>query len=89
MSRNVYILIFAGMILASCTNFLNVKPQGKVLPQTDEEFAAIMHNRINDIEGGYDEYVLSLSMERQSVQLPMPRVDLESRRFLQMPRKSS
>lgn len=58
MSRNVYILIFAGMILASCTNFLNVKPQGKVLPQTDEEFAAIMHNRINDIEGGYDEYVL-------------------------------
>ena len=51
-------LILAGAILSSCANYLNVRPQGKVLPQTDEEFAAIMHNRINDVEGGYDEYVL-------------------------------
>ena len=46
------------MCLTSCKGFLNVKPQGKVLPETDEEFATIMHNRINDIEGGYDEYVI-------------------------------
>lgn len=58
MKRSIYILIFAGAVLASCTNFLNVKPQGQVLPETDEEFAAIMHNRICDIEGGYDEFVI-------------------------------
>lgn len=58
MSRRLYMLILAGAILSSCANYLNVRPQGKVLPQTDEEFAAIMHNRINDVEGGYDEYVL-------------------------------
>ena len=58
MSRRLYILILSGAVLSSCANYLNVRPQGKVLPQTDEEFAAIMHNRINDIEGGYDEYVL-------------------------------
>ena len=51
-------LILIGALLSSCANYLNVRPQGKVLPETDEEFAAIMHNRINDIEGGYDEYVL-------------------------------
>ena len=58
MSRRLYMLILAGAVLSSCANYLNVRPQGKVLPQTDEEFAAIMHNRINDIEGGYDEYVI-------------------------------
>lgn len=51
-------LIVFCMCICSCKGFLNVKPQGKVLPQTDEEFASIMHNRICDIEGGYDEYVI-------------------------------
>lgn len=51
-------LIVFCMCMCSCKGFLNVKPQGKVLPQTDEEFASIMHNRICDIEGGYDEYVI-------------------------------
>lgn len=58
MSRRLHMLILIGALLSSCANYLNVRPQGKVLPETDEEFAAIMHNRINDIEGGYDEYVL-------------------------------
>ena len=58
MIKKIIYFIFICMLLTSCSGFLNVKPQGKVIPQTDEEFAAIMHNRINDIEGGYDEYVL-------------------------------
>jgi len=54
------IYIFAILLLAtvSCGNFLDVRPQGKVIPTTDEEFASIMHNRINEIEGGGDEYVI-------------------------------
>lgn len=58
MRRSTYMLIVFCMCMCSCKGFLNVKPQGKVLPQTDEEFASIMHNRICDIEGGYDEYVI-------------------------------
>ena len=46
------------MSAAGCTRFLTVQPQGEVLPKTDEEFAAIMHNRIKDIEGGGDPYVI-------------------------------
>ena len=57
MRKTIYILA-ACLCLASCNGYLNVKPQGKVLPQTDEEFASIMHNRICDIEGGYDEFVI-------------------------------
>ena len=58
MRKTIYVLAAFCMGLVSCNNFLNVKPQGKVLPQTDEEFASIMHNRILDIEGGYDEFVI-------------------------------
>lgn len=43
---------------SSCTNFLSVQPQGYVIPQTDEEFASIMHNIIRDVEGGGDEYII-------------------------------
>ena len=57
MRKTIYILAVC-LSLASCNGYLNVKPQGKVLPQTDEEFASIMHNRICDIEGGYDEFVI-------------------------------
>ncbi len=46
------------LLLASCTRFLNVQPQGYVLPKTDEEFAAILHNHLRDIEGGGDEYIV-------------------------------
>lgn len=58
MKKSIYITVLFCMCLVSCQGFLNVRPQGKILPQTDEEFATIMHNRINDIEGGADEYVL-------------------------------
>ena len=58
MRRTIYIFAVACLCLVSCKNYLNVKPQGKVLPETDEEFATIMHNRICDIEGGYDEFVI-------------------------------
>ena len=44
--------------LSGCRGYLNVQPQGEVIPTTDEEFASIIHNRLRDIEGGGDEYVI-------------------------------
>jgi hypothetical protein len=46
------------LLLAGCTRYLSVQPQGEVIPKTDEEFAALMHGRIRDIEGGGDALVL-------------------------------
>ena len=40
-SRQAYIIVLA-LLLSSCQNFLNVKPQGKILPKTEEEYAAVL-----------------------------------------------
>lgn len=50
--------LFPLFLLAGCKSYLSVQPQGKVIPETDEEFAALIHNRINSIEGGEDEYIV-------------------------------
>ena len=44
--------------LSGCRNYLDVQPQGEIIPTTDDEFASIIHNRLRDIEGGGDEYVI-------------------------------
>jgi len=46
------------MSAAGCKGYLSVQPQGEVIPETDEEFTAIIHNHLRDIEGGGDEYVI-------------------------------
>ena len=46
------------LALPSCTKFLTVAPQGVVIPTTDEDFAAIVHTLVNDVEGGGDPYLL-------------------------------
>ena len=43
---------------AGCKGYLSVRPQGEVIPETDEEFTAIIHSHLRDIEGGGDEYVI-------------------------------
>ena len=58
MSTCKRISFLLAVLLAGCTRFLSVQPQGEVIPKTDEEFAALMHNRIRDIEGGGDALVL-------------------------------
>lgn len=52
------VLVAMALLCCSCGSFLTVQPQGYVIPKTDEEFAAIMHNILKDIEGGGDEQVL-------------------------------
>ena len=56
--RHTITLILTAAALASCGNYLNVQPQGEIIPKTDEEFASIIHNRLREIEGGGDEYVI-------------------------------
>lgn len=56
--RHTITLILTAAALTSCGNYLNVQPQGEIIPKTDEEFASIIHNRLREIEGGGDEYVV-------------------------------
>ena len=49
--------------LSACTNYLNVQPQGYVLPTTDAEFGAVVHSMLREIEGGGDDIIFG-NMER-------------------------
>ena len=46
------------MFLQGCQNYLNVKPQGKIIPKTEEEYAAVLNYRLNNIESGAYDHVI-------------------------------
>lgn len=56
--KKILMLMALALALCSCQNYLTVQPQGYVIPSTDEEFAAILHSILKDVEGGGDQYVL-------------------------------
>lgn len=62
MKKTLLILFFA-LILNACKNYLSVQPQSYVLPKTDEDFSAIIHKILRDVEGGGDECVVG-NMEK-------------------------
>ena len=39
-------------ILTSCNNYLDVKPKGKIIPKTAEEYSTILHYWLDEIEKG-------------------------------------
>lgn len=58
MKRISLISLVLCLTLGACGHYLDVKPQGYVIPSTDEEFAAIMHSHLQDIEGGGDDLII-------------------------------
>lgn len=56
-------MVICACALTACTNFLNVQPQGYVIPTTDEEFASVIETILRDIEGGEDEFIIG-NMEK-------------------------
>lgn len=39
-------------LMCSCTKYLDIKPYGKTIPKTAEEFSALLHDHLNDIDHG-------------------------------------
>ncbi|MCT4615840.1 MAG: RagB/SusD family nutrient uptake outer membrane protein [Marinifilaceae bacterium] len=50
-----YTLILLSALLCSCNSFLDLKPHGKIIPKTVEEFSALEHSILNDIENGKED----------------------------------
>lgn len=45
-------------MMQSCTHYLDIKPYGRTIPKTAEEFSALLHTHLNDIDVGEDEYMV-------------------------------
>ena len=52
MKNKLFISIYCGLmiLLASCNNYLDVKPKGKIIPETAEDFSTIIHYWLDQIE---------------------------------------
>lgn len=55
---NKYLLSMTLLLLGSCTSYLDLKPHGKTIPKTPEEYSALVHQMIYDIEGEADNYMM-------------------------------
>lgn len=46
------------LLCSACSNYLDIKPYGRTIPKTAEEFSALIHNRLNTIDEGSDRYLV-------------------------------
>lgn len=46
----------------SCNSYLDLKPYGETIPKTPEEFSALLHSILNDIDYGTDRITLGIAV---------------------------
>lgn len=46
------------ILLVGCSKYLDIKPFGKVVPKTPEEYATLLHKRLHEIDYGNDQYCI-------------------------------
>lgn len=46
------------MNFSSCKKYLDIKPYGRTIPKTTEEFSALLHNNLNTLDLGEGNYIL-------------------------------
>lgn len=54
------VLLVVGLCF-SCNSYLDLKPYGETIPQTPEEFSALLHTILNEIDYGEDKVILGNS----------------------------
>lgn len=53
-TTNIILIISITIFCSGCTNYLDIKPYGRTIPKTAEEFSALLHNHLNMIDEGTD-----------------------------------
>ena len=48
------------LILTSCNNYLDVKPKGKIIPKTAEEYSTLLHYWLDEIEKGVNSTIVTM-----------------------------
>lgn len=57
----IWIYGFSMLFCMSCSNYLDIKPYGKTIPKTAEEFSALLHTWLNKIDEGLDDVLVGNS----------------------------
>lgn len=52
------LLSIMALPMVSCNDYLDIKPYDRVIPETAEEFSALLHNHLNDIDEGDGNYLV-------------------------------
>lgn len=52
MKNNLAYIFMLAVTLTSCNGFLDIKPDDKIIPETPEDFSAIIHEMCDEIERG-------------------------------------
>ena len=55
MKRKIWMIVLAALLFGGCKRYLDVTPQGKIIPETEEDFEALLNNMLYAIEEGTDE----------------------------------
>lgn len=50
--KKTIILILISLSIFSCKEYLDIKPYGKVIPQTADEFSSLLHSTLYEIDNG-------------------------------------
>jgi len=58
-NKILYILLAFILLSSSCTNYLDLKPYGKTIPETAEEFSAFLHTTLNNIDLGLEDNIIN------------------------------
>ena len=62
------LLIPVLLLVSSCDNYLDIKPYGKTIPKTSEEFVALLHAILNRIDYGEDEVLVGNAVSVQNLE---------------------
>lgn len=66
MKRSLSLLLIPVLLLvSSCDNYLDIKPYGKTIPKSSEEFVALLHSMLNRIDYGEDEVLVGNAVTMQ------------------------
>lgn len=87
MKRFICLLLPLLLFWSSCDRYLDIKPNGRTIPNTADEFASLLHSRLNRLDYGSDEPLLRtaadmLTLECYSENLDGSLTDLTAGRTL-------
>ena len=61
MKRFLLFIFTAAAVLQSCTDYLDIKPYGRTIPKTADEFSSLLHYHLNEIDFGEEVIVGNIS----------------------------